>query len=170
MELKVIQYPADHLQFPGGGAGRAHKPLPGTGLHPQRQRAEVQLLRRSLAATLRPCGTGARPAAPSGRLTSSPDPQGRTASPSRSTGASGMSSSMPSCSPRLQRLNSSPIAGAGSKIYIQVALVPPGAYAPRVSSTKSCRMTTASWSYQHWTNKRGHVSESRQERHRCCVA
>jgi hypothetical protein len=88
----------------GGGAGGAHEPLPGAGLHPQRQRPGVQLLRRSPRATPRRYGTGARPAPPPARPTSRRDPHGRTALQSRSMAASGMSSSTPSCSPQLRRL------------------------------------------------------------------
>ncbi|CAK6689395.1 hypothetical protein IFHNHDMJ_00599 [Synechococcus sp. CBW1107] len=65
----------------------------------------------------RPCGTGARPAPPPARPTSRRDPHGRTASPNRSMAASGMSSSIPSFSPQLQRRRSWPIAGAGSTTH-----------------------------------------------------
>jgi hypothetical protein len=64
-----------------------------------------------------PCGAGAKPATPPARHTSSRDPHGRTALHNHSTGASGMSSSTPSCSPRLPRLNSWLIAGAGSTTH-----------------------------------------------------
>lgn len=56
----------------------------------------------------------ARTAEPSARPTSSQDPHGRTALPSRSTADSGMSSSTLSCSPQLRRRRSWPITGAGN--------------------------------------------------------
>jgi hypothetical protein len=104
------------LQGQGGSGsdGGAHHPLPGADVHALRQRARVQLLRRSTRATLRPYETGAWPATPPARRTSRPDPHGRTALQSRSAAGSGMSSSIPSYSPRLPRLNSWLIAGAGA--------------------------------------------------------
>jgi hypothetical protein len=65
----------------------------------------------------RPYGTGARPAPPQERPTSSPVRRGRTALRNRSTGASGLNSSTSSCAPRLQRINSWLIAGAGSTTH-----------------------------------------------------
>jgi hypothetical protein len=118
-------------------------------------------LRRSLAATPKPCEAGAR-AAGRPRLTSSQDRLGRTVLPSRSTAGSGMSSSSRNCSPRLRRLNSSLIAGGGSSIpmsstrlRLQAALGPPGGYAPGGRSTGNCRMTTTAHSHKGWTGKGG---------------
>jgi hypothetical protein len=65
------------------------------------------------SSSLTPCGAGAKPAAPP-RPTSSQDHRGRTALPNRSTAGSGMSSSIPSCSPRWLRPRAWPIVGAGS--------------------------------------------------------
>jgi hypothetical protein len=53
---------------------------------------------------------------------------------------SGMSSSIPSCSPRWLRPRAWPIVGVGSK-HPQAAHGPPGAYAPGGSSTNSCVTT-----------------------------
>jgi len=76
--------------------------------------------RRSSAATtvrsssLRPYGTGVRPALPPALPTSRLDTPGRTDSRNRSMVGSGMSSSTPSCSPPLRRHRSWPIVCAGS--------------------------------------------------------
>ncbi|MBW4531528.1 MAG: hypothetical protein KME02_12665 [Aphanothece saxicola GSE-SYN-MK-01-06B] len=59
-------------------------------------------------------GTGVRPATPLARPTSSQDRRGRTALRSRSMAASGMSSSTPSCSPRLLRRRSWQIVALAS--------------------------------------------------------
>ena len=71
----------------GGGAGGTHQPLSGANVHPVRQRAGIQLLRISLAATPMPCGTGAMQATAPARPISSQDPRGRTALPSRMSSA-----------------------------------------------------------------------------------
>jgi transposase InsO family protein len=65
----------------------------------------------------KPYGTGARPVTQPARSISSLDLRGRTALPNRSTDGSGMSSSSPSCSPRVPRLNCWLIAGAGNTTH-----------------------------------------------------
>ena len=67
---------------------------------------------------------------------------------------SGMSSSIPSCSPRWLRARAWPIVGVGSN-HPQAALGPPGAYAPGGSSTNSCVTT---YSHCAWTNEGSHVT------------
>lgn len=42
----------------------------------------------------------------------------------------------------------------------QAALGPPGADAPRGSSTRSCSMTTSTPSHKAWTDKGGHVTRA----------
>jgi len=108
----------------------------------------------------RPYGTGERPATPQAPPTSSRDPHGRTDSRNRSMVSSVMSSSLPSCSPRLLERRSWLIAVAGSTTYSGHTRLSRGVrpwlphdhnhLSHKASTDNEVHVTDASCKFEHW--------------------
>ena len=105
-------------------------------------------------------GTGARPATPQARPTSRRDPHGRTDSQNRSMVGSGVCSSTPSCSPRLQGRRSWPIAGAGSTTHSGRTRPPRGSH-PWGQLNRELQHDQTTNTHKTWTDEGAHVKETK---------